>query len=104
MALKKYDLRFTALFYQDLMSAVDYIENTLKNPAAADRLISKAESEINKRLDYPLAFQPYPLKKERKYPYYAIPVGNYLAFYVVIGDTMEVRRFLYSRRDFDNLM
>ena len=61
--LEKYDLRFTALFYQDLMSAVDYIENTLKNPAAADRLISKAESEINKRLDYPLAFQPYPLKK-----------------------------------------
>lgn len=61
--LEKYDLRFTALFYQNLMSAVDYIENTLKNPAAADRLISKAESEINKRLDYPLAFQPYPLKK-----------------------------------------
>lgn len=28
-----------------------------------------------------------------------ISVKNFTIFYVVIGDTMEVRRILYSRRD-----
>jgi hypothetical protein len=27
-----------------------------------------------------------------------------LVFYVVIGDVMEVRRFLYSKRDLDSLL
>ena len=102
--MKKYELRFTALFYQDLIDAVNYIEHTLKNPAAADNLIEKTEKEISKRLDHPLSFQPYPLKKERRYPYYAIPVGNYLVFYVVIDDVMEVRRFIYARRNVNSVL
>ncbi|MCM1488697.1 MAG: type II toxin-antitoxin system RelE/ParE family toxin, partial [Firmicutes bacterium] len=35
---------------------------------------------------------------------YRIYVGNYTVFYVVIGDVMEVRRFIYSRRNFDRLL
>ena len=47
------------------------------------------------------AFEPYSSAKERRYPYYRIPVKNYTIFYVVIGDTMEIRRIIYSRRDLD---
>lgn len=45
----------------------------------------------------------YQLKK-RQYTYYKIYVKNYIVFYTVKGDTMEVRRILYSRRNFDKLI
>ena len=41
----------------------------------------------------------YHSAKERQYPYYRIYVKNYVIFYVVIGDIMEVRRILYNRRN-----
>ncbi|MDD6716076.1 MAG: type II toxin-antitoxin system RelE/ParE family toxin, partial [Firmicutes bacterium] len=42
--------------------------------------------------------------KKRLHPYYRINVRNFSVFYVVIDDTMEVRRVLYSKRDLDNLL
>ena len=52
---------------------------------------------ILKRLENPLAFEPYRSAKRREYPYYRIYVRNY----VVIGNVMEVRRLIYSARDTD---
>ena len=57
------------------------------------------ETAILERLDNPLAFEPYPSIKKRKFPYYRIYVRNYVIYYVVIGEVMEVRRFLYGARD-----
>lgn len=50
-------------------------------------------------MNNPLSFEPYPSVKKRKYAYYRIYVRNYVVYYVVIGDVMEVRRFLYGARD-----
>lgn len=38
------------------------------------------------------------------HPYYRIDVRNFAVFYVVINDTMEVRRLLYSKRDMNALL
>ncbi|EPI49529.1 hypothetical protein HMPREF1576_01431 [Gardnerella pickettii JCP7719] len=40
----------------------------------------------------------------REHPYYRINVRNFSVFYVVIDDTMEVRRLLYSKRNIDVLL
>ena len=50
------------------------------------------------------AFEPYPSSRERQHPYYRIQVKNFTIFYVVIGDTMEVRRIIYSRRNLTHLI
>ena len=42
---------------------------------------------------------PYPSIVDREHPYYQISVGNFTILYVVIGRVMEVRRFVYSRRN-----
>lgn len=49
--------------------------------------------------------------KKRKYPYYRIYVKNFIVFYVVIPDisdssmaTMEIRRFIYNRRDLEKVL
>lgn len=98
MKNEKYKLRYLPLFEQDLIQTVSYITNVLKNTDAAEKLVNDVEDAIQERLEYPLAFEPFPSKK-RDYPYYRIYIRNYVIYYVVIGDVMEVRRFLYGARD-----
>ena len=101
---KKYSLSYLPQFEHDLAAARDYITFTLLNPEAALKLIEDAEKAIMKRLDSPLSFQPYSSKRKRKYPYYRINVRNFSIFYVVIGDVMEVRRFVYSKRNLPEIL
>ncbi len=96
---KRYELRILPLFEEDLNEIVDYIAFRLQNPIAAERLVDDVESAIQERLHCAEAFEPYRSARDRQYPYYRIQVRNFTIFYVVIGNTMEVRRILYSRRD-----
>ncbi len=98
MKNEKYKLRYLPLFEQDLIQTVSYITNILKNTDVAEKLVNDVEDAIQERLEYPLAFEPFPSKK-MDYPYYRIYIRNYVIYYVVIGDVMEVRRFLYGARD-----
>ena len=79
----------------------DYIANHLHNPQAAYDLIDAAEKAILERQRNAEAFEQYPSRKDRLYPYYRIYVKNYIVFYVVIPEkdhkVMEVRRFLFGK-------
>jgi len=101
---KKYALSYLPQFEHDLAAARDYITFTLQNPEAALRLVEDAEKAILKRLDNPLSFQPYPSTRKRKHPYYRINVRNFSIFYVVIENVMEVRRFVYSKRNLPEII
>ncbi|MCL2798783.1 MAG: type II toxin-antitoxin system RelE/ParE family toxin [Endomicrobia bacterium] len=101
---KKYKLVYLPLFEEDLSKAVDYISKALKNQSAALKLIALVEKSILKRLSSPLAFEPYNSLKDRNETYYRIYVKNFTVFYVIIGDTMEVRRFIYSKRQLAELI
>lgn len=96
---KRYKRSILPLFEKDLNEIVDYIVHRLKNPLAAEKLVDDVEEAIRERLTCAESFEPYPSTKERVYPYYKIHVQNFTIFYVVIDNTMEVRRILYSRRD-----
>ena len=104
MSKNTYKLTFLPLFKEDLLETVDYITNTLQNPKVAHRLVDDIESAIDKRLESPLLFAPYQSLTTREHPYYRISVRNFSVFYVVIDDTMEVRRLLYSKRNIDALL
>ncbi len=99
MNKKDYKLRFLPLFEKDLNDIVDYITGRLKNPTAAEALVDDVQQAIRERLSCAEAFEQYHSAKERQYPYYRIYVRNYTVFYVVIGEVMEVRRIVYSRRN-----
>lgn len=101
MAEKHYKLRILPLFEDDLNEIVDYISIHLQNPIVTENFVDAVETAIYERLSCAEAFEPYSSVKERRYPYYRIPVKNYTIFYVVIGNTMEIRRIIYSRRDLD---
>ena len=94
---KEYELRFLPLFEEDLNEIVDYITNVLQNEIAALSFVDAVEKAIQQRLPFAESFEKFQSTHDRKYPYYQIPVKNYTIFYVVIGNTMEVRRILYGR-------
>ncbi|MGI5098456.1 type II toxin-antitoxin system RelE/ParE family toxin [Treponema vincentii] len=100
----KYTLRYLPLAKQDLSEIVNYIQNNLENPIAAENTLSKIEAAILEQLESPESFAVWQSKKQRPYPYRKINVGNYTVWYVVIDHIMEVRRILYSRRDEETLI
>lgn len=99
MSKKQYSLRYLPLFWDDLNDAVTYISRVLKNPQAAGRLLDNVEAGILKHLENPTFATVYKGRRDRQTPYYWFAVGNYMVFYVVEDDVMEVRRFLYGARD-----
>ena len=69
-------------------------------PISEEDLLNEIENSILSRINFPTAYEPYISAKERKNVYYRIYVKNYIIFYVVIDNVMEVRRILYNKRDF----
>ncbi len=101
-------MSYLPLFYQDLNRVVTYIAEVLENKEAANKLLDEVDKAITKRLPDADKFPEYKTARKRTDPYYWILVKNYIVFYTVIEtDTekiMEVRRFLYKRRDIKKLL
>ena len=101
--MEKYELSILPLFESDMLEAITYITEVLNNPSAAERLIDETEKAIYKRLDSPLSFPPYK-SKSREMMYITVFFGNFTVFYVVKDNVMDVRRFIYSRRNIENIL
>ena len=99
MPIKQYRLRFLPLFEDDLNEIVDHIAVRLRNPTAAGNIVDEVQAAIRERAECAEAFEPHPSSRDRLHPYYRIYVKNYIIFYVVIDDIMEVRRIIYSKSD-----
>lgn len=104
MVESKYSIRYLPKFEEDLNEIVEYISYKLNSPNSAIKLIDKIENAILERLNYPLAFQPFESTRKREYPYYRIYVNNFVVYYVVIEDVMEVRRIIYKRRNIEDIL
>lgn len=100
----KYNIKYLPSFYRDLDGITDYIKYELQNEAAANRLVDEIENEINKRLKNPESLEKFQTRRKRLNAYYRIYVKNYTIFYVVKDSTMEVRRIIYSKRNFEKLI
>ena len=96
---KRYKLQYLPLFWDDLNAAVSYIDNVLNNRSAAERLLDEVEFKILECAKHPLFAPTYRRDGDEHSAYRWFAVGSYMVFYVVIGDVMEVRRFLYGDRD-----
>lgn len=94
-----YRFKYRDSFWQDYFTAMAYITDNLQNRIAARQLDSAFEREKRSLLKFPKASRPCAAPPKVDTEYYALPVKNYVAFYVVIGDVIEFRRFLYSRAD-----
>jgi toxin ParE1/3/4 len=100
--METYKIKIFPTAKQDLEEVIGYL-NTLSPDAASkyyDLLVeeiaslSKMPERCPKPKDLALAVKGY------RY----LIVKNYLVFYVIIGDTVQIRRILYARRDYSALL
>ena len=104
MANNKYTIRYSSTYINQFNSILKYIVNNLKNKIAAENFYNEVIKEIEKRSENPEGYEKYMSTRKRKNTYYRIYVKNYTIFYIVKDNTMEIRRILYSRRNFDKLI
>lgn len=100
--MEVYKIRIYPSAQRDLQEIVDYL-NTLSADTAL-RYYDLIVSEISSLSTMPLRFpHPRDLSLAAK-GYRYITVKNYLVFYIVSGDTVQIHRILYARRDYSRLL
>ena len=104
MANKKYEIRYLPTFISQLNNILYYITYELKNKIAADNFYNEVVKQIEIRSNAPESHEVFKTIKSEKIKYYKINVKNYVIFYVVKNNVMEIRRIYYSQRNFDNLI
>ena len=100
--MEQYEIRIFPTAKQDLLDVIDYL-NTLSRDSALkcyDRLVSEIANLSTMPERCP---RPRDLALAAK-GYRYLVVGNYLVFYVVAGNTVQIRRILYARRDYKKLL
>ncbi len=104
MKSNKYIIEYSSTFINHFNNILRYFVHKLKNKIGAENFYNEVIKEIEKRSKNPENYEKYISNKKRKNTYYRIYVKNYTIFYVVKDNTMQVRRILYSRRNFSKLI
>jgi addiction module RelE/StbE family toxin len=102
MYMGSYNVKIYPAAKQDLLDIVDYL-NTLSADAALryyDLLTEQIASLSNMPERCP---RPKNLALAAK-GYRYLVVEKYLVFYVVVGNTVQIRRIIYGRRDYTSLL
>lgn len=92
-------LRYLSVALEDLRDIADYITDTLKAPKAAMDLLDAFDESISRLEQFPFSYKVYPPSKELENEYRILPVKNYLVFYVVKEQVVEIHRILYAKMD-----
>lgn len=104
MNRNKYIINYLPSNIDDLSSILKYISHDLKNPRAAKRLLDKVNKSISSRSYNPQSFEKYNRLRFSKFLWYRIYVDNYVIFYTVTENTINLARILSNRQNFSSLL
>lgn len=99
--MESYKVKIYPAAKQDLLDIIDYL-NTL-SPDAALRYYDLLTEEIASLSHMPERCPPPKDLALAAKGYRYLVVEKYLVFYVVMGDTVQIRRIIYRRRDYASL-
>ncbi|UJF32622.1 type II toxin-antitoxin system RelE/ParE family toxin [Paenibacillus hexagrammi] len=100
----KYTLCYIELARSDLRGIVDYVSNQLFARQAAMDLVDKLDKAISNLEKFLLSGHLYRNNHRLEDEYRVLVVENYLVFYVVYDNIVEIRRVLYGKRNFEELI
>ncbi len=101
-----YKLEFLPVALNDMLEAVSYISNELKNSIAANKLSEKFVAVAEVLADFPYSNPVYIPMKRLNREYRKTVVENYLMFYWVDepGKTVTVARVIYGKRNYGKMI
>lgn len=102
MSSKVYRIQYLSVANRDLIEIMDYIK--ADNPVAALELLDKIDVSVSRLATMPHSGKIPDDARLKAMGYKIIVVGNYLVFYVVIGNKVEIRRVLHGKRNYSFLL
>ena len=94
-----HEIVYLPLAERDLLEALDYIAHTLEAPKAARELLAAFDETVRQIAAFPYACELYRTDRPMRDEIRKVPVKNYVLYYAVFQERVEVRRFLHGRRD-----
>ena len=99
-----YKIKYLPLASKDLQDIVFYILENLKSPKAAIDFINTLDESILRLRQYPCSCALYQPKEPLESEYRSLSVKNYLVFYLVAENTVEIHRIVYVKMDLEKLI
>lgn len=104
MKEKVYNIEYLPLAISDLFSIEEYITLELKAPLAAINLIEKLEKSILNLERFPFSGSSYKGNGQFDFEYRMLLVENYIVFYIVLENTVEIHRIICAKRNLKELL
>ena len=94
-----YNVQYLPLAEEDVLEAVRYIAERLENPAAASALLDELDEAADGLSRFPYMGSPYHTDRPMRDELRMLPVKNYVLYYTVTEEAVEIRRFIHGKRD-----
>ena len=102
--MKIYNIEYSKESKEDLIRIKQYIKYNLQEPETANKLISKIRKSIKTLKDNPNIYTIIDDDVIRKLEIRKLIVDNYIVFYRIKNDNIEIVRIMYGRRNWINLL
>ena len=102
--MKKYNIEYSKESKEDLIGIKQYIKYNLQEPETANKLISKIRKSIKTLKENPEIYTIIDDDIIRKLEIRKLIVDNYIIFYRIKNDSIEIVRIMYGRRNWINLL
>ncbi|MDD4509478.1 MAG: type II toxin-antitoxin system RelE/ParE family toxin [Oscillospiraceae bacterium] len=96
-------IKYLPIAEEDLSSAVKYLAETLSAPKAAAELLDELDETVNRLAQFPYAHELYRTDRPMKDEIRKVPIKDFVLYYTVLQDCVEIHRFLHGRRDRSNM-
>ena len=99
-----YKIKYLPIAQKDLQDIILYFLENLKSPKAAMDFIETLDRSILRLKQYPYSCELYQSREPLEFEYRFLPIKNYLVFYIVIENIIEIHRIVYARMDLEKLI
>ena len=102
--MAKYSIEYSKESKQDLIGIKKYIKYNLQEPEIAQKLILEIRNEINNLKHNPEIYSIIDDDLIKKLEIRKLIVNNYIVFYRIKKENIEIVRIMYGRRNWINLL
>lgn len=99
---KKYEVVITPAAQKDLNEIKSYLTNVLKTSSSS--IFEKILEQVKILKTHPFTYSVHQDSLLKLIGYRVIPIGNYLMFYVVKSNVVQIHRILYAKRNYLRLL
>jgi plasmid stabilization system protein ParE len=97
--MKKYKIEYLPIALNDIKKSVNYIKDVLNSNQGAKGVTAELDKKVKVIESNPFIYPEFLTENELlKNTRFAV-VKNYLLFYKIFDERIEVRRFIYKKKD-----